>query len=118
MSGENLYSYVLSSLALFIVIFLQQWYDVPFFNKSLVFIPQIQAGATSAQINWWRFFTDTGLTAITFLPTAIMFLFIDQRPRAFYYLYVTILLTSISAVAKLNAHEARPFWVENDVQAF
>ena len=43
---------------------------------------------------------------------------VKQRSRAFYYMFAAAAIDAISAIAKLNAAEARPFWVSDEVQAF
>ena len=108
----------LAVIVLFTILIWEQSFDQKLFEKSLTVIPNIQAGASETKQNAWNNFSNVGLAVISSVPIIIPYIFISQRARSFYYLFVSLMIEAITAVAKLNYHEARPIWVSEDVQAF
>mmetsp|Transcript_12057 Transcript_12057/g.15396 ORF Transcript_12057/g.15396 Transcript_12057/m.15396 type:complete len:189 (+) Transcript_12057:13-579(+) len=110
--------FALAVFALFIIIVAQQGYREDLFDESLDFIPRIQKGASESKQGWWHFYSTWGGNLATFLPFIIAYFDVNERPRAYYYLFVSAGIDTSTAVIKLNDHQARPFWVGVDVQAF
>ena len=96
---------VLYSFAgLVFILILQQSYETTWFNYSLNFIPNLQAGASTFAQGAWLTYSNYGLTAITTLPFLCTYLFVEQRARAFYYLVVISGVSAVTAIMKLNYH--------------
>jgi membrane-associated phospholipid phosphatase len=103
---------------LFVIIFAEAFYREPLFNKSLNFIPSIQANASSAEIGFWQFWTDTGLSISEYGPTFVFFFWFPQRQRAIYYFCAFVTIQFITNVLKLGYHDPRPFWVSQEIIAY
>ena len=59
-----------------------------------------------------------GLHMVLMLPILIPYNWISQRARCFYYLFCVLTIGALTSMAKLFYHEARPFWVSDDVSAY
>ena len=92
----------LSGLTLSIIIVAQSGYEDDLFEKSLEFIPRLQEGASHAAKLGWKSYADWGLNIIMFVPFAVNYIFIKQRPRAYYYMFVAASIDAISSIIKLN----------------
>ena len=103
---------------LFCILFWQQSFDQPLFEKSLTYIPRIQEGASTFKQKTWGAYSDFFLAVIGGGPAVISYLFISQRARSFYYIVASVGIDALTSVAKLNYHEAQPIWVSENVQAF
>lgn len=58
-----------------------------------------------------------GLAAISALPILIPYIDVTQRAKAFYYLTLVLGATIVMSLQKLNYHQARPFWVSEEIWA-
>ena len=115
---DDIIWFTLSGLFLSTIVISQQGYYEPLMKDSLEFIPRLQEGASDASQGIWGFYSTWGGNLATFLPFGIVYFFIKQRPRAYYYMFCASAIDGISAITKLNSHQERPFWVSPDVQAF
>ena len=61
---------------LFVIIFWEQSFDQPLFDKSLTVIPNIQEGASAFKQDAWDVYSNVGLSAISGLPIAVPYIFI------------------------------------------
>ena len=115
---DDIIWFTLSGLFLSTIVISQQGYYEPLMKDSLDFIPLLQEGTSDATQGIWGFYSTWGGNLATFLPFGIVYFFIKQRPRAYYYMFCASAIDGISAITKLNSHQERPFWVSPDVQAF
>lgn len=51
-------------------------------------------------------------------PFVLTYLFLEQRPRAFYYTFVMMTTVAVYDILKLYKEEPRPFMVESRIEAF
>ena len=102
---------------LFAIIILSQAYEIPLFKKSLDVIPEIQAGASGSTKQFWKIYSDGGLHSAEVLPWLLTYLFIKERSRSFYYLFMSIGIATMSSIVKLHNHQGRPFWENPAVDA-
>jgi len=87
-------------------------YRVSLFDKSLRYIPSIQAGATNAQKTGWGLYTDIGLILAEAIPIGFTYIFPSERVRCVYYLATFMLILVITNITKLSYHDPRPYWVD------
>ena len=66
----------------------------------------------------WKLYSNGTLAAVNMLPIVLLYPQLGQRSRCFYYVFLALSIDTISSVTKLHDHQARPFWVGQDVQAF
>lgn len=69
--------YLISISVLAVILFTEPIYKQSFFDKSFTYIPKIQEGASDVKKNFWHFYSDWCLTAITGLPTLVSFIISD-----------------------------------------
>jgi hypothetical protein len=85
---------------------------------SLQWIPVLQMHASSAQIEFWKIWTDYGLIVVQAAPLAIFYINPKQRVRFFYYLVLFSFVMLVMNVTKLSYSDPRPYWVASDIIAF
>ena len=66
-----------SGLGLFCILIIQQSFEWTYFDKSLEFIPRLQADASDFKESVWLAYTNIGLALETVLPVVIPYLFIS-----------------------------------------
>ena len=66
-----------SGFALFTILIIQQSFEWTYFDKSLEFIPRLQADASNFKENAWLAYTNIGLALETSLPILIPYIFIS-----------------------------------------
>ena len=115
---NDLLKLTFSGIALFTILIIQQSFVETYFDKSLEFIPKLQADVSDFKEGAWLAYTHIGLALETTLPIVIPYLFISQRARCFYYVFVIFGIDAVTSVAKLNYHQQRPYWVAENIQAF
>ena len=81
-------------------------------------IPELQQGASPFKQAAWHFYSNAGLATINVLPIALTYMLIEQRSHCFYYVFIVVGIEACSNILKLQNHQARPYWVGADVQAF
>ena len=112
------YLYFANSLIwLIIILFTEPLYNQSLFDESLNLIPQLQHGASNFKIKMWYLFSNVTFYASLLAPILVFLLIFQQRARAFYYVMVFGVALLVTNVMKLKYHQARPFWVSEDVQA-
>lgn len=74
---NNLILVYFSGCALFAIIFWEQNFNQPLFERSLTYIPKIQEGASDFKQTMWDLYSNLALTTVNFLPIAVPYLFID-----------------------------------------
>ena len=102
----------ISAAVFAVIILIEAIFGADMFDKSQTFIPEIQEDASDFSKGAWNFYSAYILTVIIFAPILAAYLFIEQRSRCFYYLFVTFGVIAITNILKLIDHQARPFWIE------
>ena len=85
------------------------------FDWSIENIPKMQADASEFKQGAWSFFSNWGLAAATFIPFIYTYLYLSERSRCFYYIFVMFTIDAFSTMLKLADHQARPYWVSADI---
>ena len=85
------------------------------FEQSLDLIPSIQSEKTDASLNTWHIYSDLSIFLISRGSVLIVYAFITQRSRCFYYLFVASGIEAFVDILKLAYHEPRPYWVDSEV---
>ena len=93
-----------SASALFAILIFQNSYEESLFEKSLTYIPEIQADSSSGLQTFWDIFSNGGLTLMTVLPIGVPYVQIAKRSSAFYYLSILILIQMLTTISKLYYH--------------
>ena len=106
---------IVSAVAFIVILSTEVAYRVSLFEKSLVYIPNIQAGATNSKKTGWSIYTDTGLILAEAIPIGLTYIFPSQRVRCVYYLGVFMLVLILTNITKLSYHDPRPYWVDTPV---
>ena len=107
-----------SLVVLAVIAYTELFYRQTLFDKSVQWIPVLQSRATTAEINWWKLYTDVGLVCIEAIPIGFTYLKPEQRRRCLYYVFTFVVITTIMNITKLSYADPRPYWVSPDVQAF
>ena len=115
---SSLLKFSVSGIVLAAIILSQKWYEEEWFKESLRIIPDLQEGVSETSASIWKIYSDYGLVLISANPIIYSFLQVNNRPLFFYFIIVFLAANGLSQVLKLHDHEARPFWVGPDVQAF
>ena len=107
-----------SFLTLFIILIVETHYSQPLFESSLDFIIQVQAGASSAASTIWSLYSNVGIASGVALPPSILLLIYWDRLHSFFYVIMLTAMLAMMNVTKLWYHQPRPFWVDEEIQAF
>ena len=107
----------LALISLFGVMYLEESYDDELFDTSLDYAVDVQENASSAQTNWWKVYNNLGLAFITSQPIMEPYIDLSRRNEVFYFVIIWVFLGSTASVARLNSHQARPFWVDPEIKA-
>jgi hypothetical protein len=115
---SSLFAYGFSGVVLAVLVITEIFYRQPLFDMSLQWIPALQMHASSAQIEFWKIWTDYGLIVVQAAPLAIFYINPKQRVRFFYYLVLFSFVMLVMNVTKLSYSDPRPYWVASDIIAF
>ena len=74
---NDLLKLTFSGIALFTILIIQQSFVETYFDKSLEFIPKLQADVSDFKENAWLAYTNIGLALETSLPIVIPYIFIS-----------------------------------------
>lgn len=107
--------WIISATAFVIILSTEVAYRTSLFDKSLTYIPNIQAGATEAQKKGWSLYTNIGLTLAEAIPIGITYIFPSERVRCVYYVAAFMLILILTNITKLSYHDPRPYWVSTNV---
>ena len=89
------------------------------FDASQDFIPWLQEDAGTFKKGYWKWYSNFMLMLLIIGPILGTFVFIEQRSRCFYYLFILCGIIGITNLLKLLNHQARPFWIPGtQIQAF
>jgi hypothetical protein len=75
MIDRNLICWIISVAAFITILGTEVAYRTSLFDKSLIYIPNIQAGATNAQKTGWGLYTDIGLVLAEAIPIGLAYIF-------------------------------------------
>lgn len=103
---------------LLIIVSAEPLYRVQLYLTGLDLIKWAQTNLTSLTLKW--FSISVSFIGGPFITGALVFVsyLFYSRKRAFYYITSFFIALFLSAIAKLYYQQARPFWLDDDIQAF
>ena len=94
----------ISAIVFVVITVIAMLTDDTLFKESQTFIPKIQADTSDFTKSAWLFYTNYGLDLIIIAPILITYMFVGQRSRCFYYVFVTFGINGLSNMLKLIDH--------------
>lgn len=100
------------------ILMIETVYREPWWQSSLIFIPKIQAGASSFGSTVWDLYSNLGVTSGIGLPPVILMVFKWRRLHSLYYVIMLTSMLFLMNITKLWYHGPRPFWVSLDIYPY
>ena len=100
------------------ILMIETWYRQPLFDSSLDFIERIQKDASEAVAVTWEIYSNLGVFSLIAIPPVALYIIWWKRMHSFYYVIMITSMLAMMNITKLWYHEARPFWVRDNIEAY
>ena len=74
------------------------------FERSLTLIPELQKDLNEVSIMTWVFISDTLQENIAFVPLALTYFILQERPRCVYFVFIYYGIEFVYKMIKMSLH--------------